>query len=350
MREELACAEAHDAAGRHDEAINALARATRAGDVEAMTRLGKRLATGDRAPFLPRDGIGFLIDAANAGGAEAPARLAFLFAVGAYLQQSWDEALRYLVAAAERGWGPARDQLLLLGTDAEPAIIRAENTDCWGRIAEAIEIDSWAQVMDGVTLLEAPLVRSWPEMIPAHICRWIIEQSSSRLQRARVYDAVEGADKTHSIRTNRTATFNLMETEFVHALIQTRMALNAGVPLANLEAPAVLNYRVGEQIGDHYDFVDPRTPSYAEEIRLRGQRVITFLLYLNDDYQGGETAFPKLGVSHRGRCGEGLLFVNALPDGSPDLRTVHAGRPPQSGEKWIVSQFIRDRRALAAAQ
>jgi hypothetical protein len=41
-----------------------------------------------------------------------------------------------------------------------------------------------------------------------------------------------------------------------------------------------------------------------------------------------------------------LYFVNALPDASPDLRTVHAGRPPTAGEKWIVSQFIRDRRLL----
>ena len=53
-------------------------------------------------------------------------------------------------------------------------------------------------------------------------------------------------------------------------------------------------------------------PTYAEEIAQRGQRVVTFLVYLNDDYGGGETAFPRLGISHKGRRGEGLFFVNAL--------------------------------------
>ena len=40
--------------------------------------------------------------------------------------------------------------------------------------------------------------------------------------------------------------------------------------------------------------------------------------------------------------------MNALPNGKPDTRMVHAGRPPTSGEKWIVSQFIRNRPALNA--
>src|SRR4051794_29150399 len=46
----------HDAAHRHDEAVNSLARGVKAGDVESMTRLGKRLIAGDDAPYLPRDG------------------------------------------------------------------------------------------------------------------------------------------------------------------------------------------------------------------------------------------------------------------------------------------------------
>ncbi len=82
---------------------------------------------------------------------------------------------------------------------------------------------------------------------------------------------------------------------------------------------------------------------YAGEIARNGQRVITFIVYLNDDYDGGETAFPQLGFEHKGRRGGGIYFVNALPDLSPDKRMLHAGRPPTRGEKWIVSQFIRDR-------
>jgi hypothetical protein len=106
----------------------------------------------------------------------------------------------------------------------------------------------------------------------------------------------------------------------------------------------VLHYAPGEEIQNHYDFVDPKsTPDYAGEIARNGQRIITFLIYLNDAYDGGETAFPTLGLVHKGRCGDGVYFVNALPDNSPDLRMLHAGRPPVSGEKWIVTQFVRSR-------
>ena len=67
-------------------------------------------------------------------------------------------------------------------------------------------------------------------------------------------------------------------------------------------------------------------------------------MYLNvGGYSSGETVFPHLGVSHAGQLGEGLFFVNTHDDGTPNLRTLHNGQPPTSGEKWIVSQFIRNR-------
>jgi len=46
-----------------------------------------------------------------------------------------------------------------------------------------------------------------------------------------------------------------------------------------------------------------------------------------------------------GARGEGLFFANTLADGLADVRSLHAGRPPTSGEKWVFSQFIRNRPA-----
>src|SRR5690606_3513001 len=138
----------------------------------------------------------------------------------------------------------------------------------------------------------------------------------------------------------------LMETDIVLLLIQHRMWACCGIPLRNMETLAVLHYAPGEGITNHFDFVDPKTPNYDEVIAAQGQRIVTFLLYLNEEYQGGETEFPRLGVKHKGRRGEGLYFVNALKTRAPDLRMIHAGRPPVGGEKWVVSQFIRDREVL----
>ena len=87
MTAAIALAEQHDQAGRHDDAINALARAAQRGDIEAMTELGKRLVIGDRAPLLPQEGTQMLVDGAMAGNAEAALRLAVLKALGAHMPQ-----------------------------------------------------------------------------------------------------------------------------------------------------------------------------------------------------------------------------------------------------------------------
>jgi hypothetical protein len=343
---ELAASERFDLAGQHSDAINALARATKKHDLEAMTRLGERLLVGDRAPLLPQDGARFLVDAAHAGGARAAARVAVLAATGSHLKQSWQTAFDALVLAAERGWEPAQTQLILLAADAasQPFNARSQSPGArWRTLAATIDLPAWLSVPPPQDLHPQATVRSVAGLLRRDLCEWLIEQSRTRLAPARVYDAVSGSEKTHRTRSNTAAKFHLGDMGVLHVIVQARMGAVCGLPMVNMEAPAVLHYEVGEEIEDHVDFVDPRAPTYAMELAEKGQRVVTFLIYLNEDYAGGETAFPLLNVSYRGKAGDGLYFVNASADGAPDLRMVHAGRTPTQGEKWIVSQFIRSR-------
>ena len=101
----------HDAAGRHEEAINALAVAAQSGDVEAMAVLSQRLIGGDRAPYLPAQGAGLLADAARGGSVEGMLSLSVLLALGAHVPQSWSAAFGWLVRAAELGSESAQGQL-----------------------------------------------------------------------------------------------------------------------------------------------------------------------------------------------------------------------------------------------
>ena len=73
------------------------------------------------------------------------------------------------------------------------------------------------------------------------------------------------------------------------------------------------------------------------------QRILTVLVYLNDDYEGGETLFVRTGLRFKGRSGDALLFRNALPDGRADELSQHAGLPVVAGEKFIASRWIRAR-------
>jgi len=345
---DLALADRFDAEGRHDDAVDALARGTSAGSIACMTRLGKRLLAGDRAPLRAAHGARFLLDAAKAGDAEAAARIAVLAAIGLYHPQSWPHALGWLTLSAERGWGPAAAQLLVLASDGCTASTREPPTSGadWRRLATNINLAPW-QTRPLVRELSAdPRVHAFRNLISPAVCEWLIARAHGRLGRALVYDPVSGQDVVRSTRTNSVASFGLADVEVLDILLQIRMAVACGLPRANMEAPATLHYSVGEENSDHYDFVDPATPHYAEEIARNGQRVATFLVYLNDDYDGGETCFPRLGFSHKGQRGDGLFFLNACADMRPDLRMLHAGMPPTRGEKWLVSQFIRSRATL----
>jgi prolyl 4-hydroxylase len=345
MNAALTLAAEHDLAGRYDDAINALARATQNGDLDAMTELGKRLVVGEKGPLLPNDGAGLLFDAAKGGNAEAALKLATLTALGAHVKQSWNEALGLLVFAAERGSESARGQIqALAGRPAEAS----HGEQQWRRLAESTDVRLWLTAPPGQTLCANPLVRVFPQFVTDSVCAWLIEQARPNLKRALIYDPVGGKDIADHMRTNSAAGFDLIHADVVQAAVQWRMSVAVGVPIAHLEGPTVLHYAIGEQITNHYDFVNPRIQNYQAEIEKRGQRIVTFLVYLNDDYEGGETDFPNLGLRYHGAKGNGIFFTNALPNGEPDLRMVHAGLPPKDNEKWLMSQFIRNRIVLGA--
>ncbi len=332
-------AEQLDAQGLHDDAIDQLALATKAGDLEGKTRLGKRLFSGMNAPHLPREGIGFIVEAGRDGNAEAAALSAMLFASGVMGPRNWPLALQALGVAAQRGWIAAQEQLRIL-LDPEGVGVMPAGSD-WLGSAQRIDLERWLQVPAATTLHEAPLLRAFPGFIPPAVCARLIAQSQSRLQRAEVYDPHHRRNIRASSRTNSIAQFTLLDHELLHLVLQEKMARACGVDPAQMEATAVLHYAPGEEITNHYDFVDPQMVNYTEEVARNGQRIITFLIYLNDDYADGETVFPKLNLQHKGQRGEGFYFVNCLGQ-EPDLRSLHAGRPPRDGDKWIVSQFIRN--------
>src|SRR5690606_3375934 len=192
---EIEMAERHDAAGRHDEAIECLARATQRGDLEAKTRLAKRLIIGDRAPLLVREGAAFMREAAKEGGAEAAALLAVLAAAGLGGRHDWASALELARLAAARGFKPAADQLEVLAAAGG------------GRI----DVGAWAGVPDAVRLHDDPDIRLFRSFWGDEVCAWLIERSRGRLARARVYDAASKSDVVSEQRTNTAAGFNLME-------------------------------------------------------------------------------------------------------------------------------------------
>jgi hypothetical protein len=300
-------------------------------------REGLALLSGRDVARRLNDAVALIEAAANAGHADAVARRAALECKGVAGAPDWHRALDSLADAAELGSASAAGQLIVLADDRFDAGPRKSD---WRALRARIPLAKRlaAPPRGGRTLAYAPLVHAIPRMFSQAECDWLIAIGSNGLERAKVIGIASGV---HQGRTNKTAVLDLARTDVVVEMIRTRIANELRAPLSCLEVPQVLHYEVGEEFVLHCDFLDP--VSRRDEIARDGQRSATFLIYLNDDFEGGETSFPQLGICHRGRPGDALVFGSLRPGGAPDPRSQHAGLPPTRGEKWLFSQWVRDR-------
>jgi len=120
--------------------------------------------------------------------------------------------------------------------------------------------------------------------------------------------------------------------------INRQLALLAGHAPERAESLGVLYYAPGKEYRPHYDWL----PDGPERER-GGQRLTTALLYLNDEYEGGETHFISPDIKFRGAPGDVLVFDNVLADGAPDRASRHAGLPVTAGAKWLGSTWYREK-------
>lgn len=100
-------------------------------------------------------------------------------------------------------------------------------------------------------------------------------------------------------------------------------------PVRNCENLQVLRYKEN----GFYKF-------HQDSLGGKNQRMYTFIMALNDDYDGGETRFPNIGKSYKLNAGDVLLFDCLNNYECKDYRAVHGGMPVDRGEKWICNLWV----------
>jgi hypothetical protein len=89
------------------------------------------------------------------------------------------------------------------------------------------------------------------------------------------------------------------------------------------EPVRVYRYEPGQHFGLHQDqsyFGDDGTKS-----------LLTFMVYLNDDFEGGETHFPEQGETIAPKTGTALVFQHRL---------LHAGQRVKTGTKLVLRSDV----------
>ncbi|MFT3728476.1 MAG: 2OG-Fe(II) oxygenase [Terricaulis sp.] len=273
--------------------------------------------------------IASLVEAAKAGNAQALTELAHVQAVGFLAPRNFEIALNNLERAAAATYAPALAELRVLA--------RAE-----GRSAEKlkakVDLPALRRAPKPRVLLEQPRVRVFDGFARPEECDWLIARCRHRLHAAQVYEQSASELSQNAGRSNTEASYELDASDLVLSVVQDRIARATAVPVENFEVAKLLHYNPGEAFLPHHDFLQP---GMQAEIEQHGQRVATFLLYLDDQYEGGETEFCESGIKFKARKGDALFFFNVDGNGAPDPASLHAGLPPTSGEKWLFSLWLR---------
>eukprot|EP00197_Chlamydomonas_leiostraca_P012157 CAMPEP_0202866880 /NCGR_PEP_ID=MMETSP1391-20130828/8409_1 /ASSEMBLY_ACC=CAM_ASM_000867 /TAXON_ID=1034604 /ORGANISM="Chlamydomonas leiostraca, Strain SAG 11-49" /LENGTH=388 /DNA_ID=CAMNT_0049546867 /DNA_START=81 /DNA_END=1247 /DNA_ORIENTATION=- len=177
------------------------------------------------------------------------------------------------------------------------------------------------------------------------------------LKRSRVSGA-NGTGVIDEIRTSYGMFINRLQDPIIER-IEKRISLVTHVPVSHQEAIQVLRYTKGQTYRAHYD-------SGAEKGGHGPQfRLATFLMYLSDVEEGGETAFPMGSkwadpdmparlkeqgvkfsdcaeghVAYNPKAGDAVLFYSFHTNVTMDSAAMHTGCPVVKGIKWAAPVWI----------
>ena len=112
------------------------------------------------------------------------------------------------------------------------------------------------------------------------------------------------------------------------------------LPNNYMEQLQVVKYPENGYFNHHYDACTDTSDICEGMNKGKGPRLLTFIIYLNDDFISGDTDFPVLNIKIKPEKGKGVLFYNTDNQGNILKESIHAGLPVKNGYKWIANKWI----------
>jgi prolyl 4-hydroxylase len=266
--------------------------------------------------------------------------------IGLHGPRNFERGFKLIARAADKGQEHARRAVVYLtsrglGRKANPKLART-------MLARLAQEDRFAAVQNGLLehlecrkkvrtlaprmISEDPYVAIWQGLFNRAEYEYLRRIGAPTLRPAMIANPQTGQGLLDPIRKSDTTAIPIIEEDLIVREIVTTIAEATGTGVDQGEALTLLRYAPGQEYKLHYDAYDAGWNA--------PQRVYTALIWLNDEYEGGETHFPELGLTVRGMAGDMLVFSNLTPEGTLDKRMKHAGLPVKAGEKWLASRWI----------
>ncbi len=175
-------------------------------------------------------------------------------------------------------------------------------------------------------------------MLPTYPKPVIIENFLSEKERIHIKQRAESKLEVSTVDKDRRVNEQIRKSEtawlstkdpIVRSVVE-RCISHTDRPIENCEQLQVLRYKPGGHYKPHQDV-------FYEH---KNKRVHTFILALNDEYEGGETSFPNIKEKYKLRAGDALFFNTLDNYGLDTSDALHSGEPVKSGEKWVCNLWV----------
>lgn len=182
-------------------------------------------------------------------------------------------------------------------------------------------------------------IKEIPNFLSKEECQKIQEISQGKLSKSRVYTS-DTDIQDDNVRISEQCWLKDLDDPML-ITISERIAKITHTDVKSQEELQVVKYKEGGFYKPHYDACNKETDDCKRLNGGLGPRFITFIMYLNDGFEGGETHFPNIHTSIKPEMGKAAIFYNVDDDGEILPKSLHGGMGVIGGEKWIANKWIR---------
>jgi len=153
-------------------------------------------------------------------------------------------------------------------------------------------------------------------------------------------ESAKGSSVDRNVRTSKTCWINDSENTIANKITESSIEITK-IPRENHEDLQIAKYDKGGKFDAHHDYCDIEgNDNYCDKFNQNsGNRRSTLLVYLNDNFQGGETEFVQLGLKIKPEKGKAILFWNVDEKGGLYTQSEHRGNEVIGGEKIIATKW-----------
>jgi prolyl 4-hydroxylase len=183
------------------------------------------------------------------------------------------------------------------------------------------------------------VIKEIPNFLTKEECDTIIKISTNKLFESALFEK-EGDIKNNNIRISKQCWLDNSEDPIINNISQ-RIAEATKTDIKLQEQMQVVKYDENGFYTPHYDACDSTIYDYCDRMNQNmGARYITFIIYLNDDFEAGETLFPHINQKVIPQMGKGVIFYNTDEKGIILKKSLHGGLNVKNGSKWIANKWI----------